>query len=248
MKNLKLKWKLLVSYGIIFLLLLLLGLTSISVLNMMSKKNIEYAEEIVPVVEEIGIARRNMLSVRRYLLNAIIAGDKEDYQRIKEAMTTDREALYSSLDAIETINEEYTPQVETIREKLESVAQYNSEIMTLSENFEDATAKDRAYDIYLNTYAPVFTEAADQIVALNEEIDADVLSQEELVKQVKGIAILIVSLIFLVAVVAVVVCTGLMLRYILVPARKLMEGAKAPPNRHPACRNWRPHCRIFPNR
>ncbi len=176
MKNLKLKWKLLVSYGIIFLLLLLLELTSISVLNMMSKKNIEYAEEIVPVVEEIGIARRNMLSVRRYLLNAIIAGDKEDYQRIKEAMTTDREALYSSLDAIETINEEYTPQVETIREKLESVAQYNSEIMTLSENFEDATAKDRAYDIYLNTYAPVFTEAADQIVALNEEIDADVLS------------------------------------------------------------------------
>ncbi|MGO5116549.1 MCP four helix bundle domain-containing protein [Candidatus Avoscillospira sp. LCP25S3_F1] len=92
MKNLKLKWKLLVSYGVIFLFLLILGITSLSVINMISKKSVEYAEEIVPVVEEIGLARRNMISVRRYLLNAMIANNAEDYQRIQDAMNTDREA------------------------------------------------------------------------------------------------------------------------------------------------------------
>ena len=82
MKNLKLKWKLLVSYGVIFLVLLVLGITSLSVMNMMSKKSVEYAKEIVPVVEEIGLARRNMISVQRYLINAMIANSFEDYQII----------------------------------------------------------------------------------------------------------------------------------------------------------------------
>ena len=121
MKNLKLKWKLLVSYGVIFLVLLVLGITSLSVMNMMSKKSVEYAEEIVPVVEEIGLARRNMVSVRRYLLNAMIANSAEDYQRIQESMNTDREALYASLDTIESTNSDYAASIRSIREKLQGV-------------------------------------------------------------------------------------------------------------------------------
>lgn len=60
MKNLRLKWKLLISYGAIFILMLGLGIVSLSVVNMMSKQNTKYVERIVPMVEEIGLARRNM--------------------------------------------------------------------------------------------------------------------------------------------------------------------------------------------
>ena len=73
MKNKPVRWKLLVSYGVIFCFVLILGVSSVSVVNMMTKQGIRYAEEVVPAVEEIGLARRNMISVRRYLLNAIIA-------------------------------------------------------------------------------------------------------------------------------------------------------------------------------
>ena len=125
MKNLKLKWKLLVSYGVIFLFLLILGITSLSVMNMISKKSVEYAEEIVPVVEEIGLARRNMVSVRRYLLNAMIANSAEDYQRIQESMNTDREALYASLDTIESTNSDYAASIRSIRvSEMEAVCLY----------------------------------------------------------------------------------------------------------------------------
>ena len=44
MKNLRLKWKLLISYGAIFLLMLGLGIVSLSVVNMMSKQNTKYVE------------------------------------------------------------------------------------------------------------------------------------------------------------------------------------------------------------
>lgn len=227
MKNLKLKWKLLVSYGVIFLFLLILGITSLSVMNMISKKSVEYAEEIVPVVEEIGLARRNMVSVRRYLLNAMIANSAEDYQRIQESMNTDREALYASLDTIESTNSDYAASIRSIREKLQGVSQYNAQIMELSQDFENAQAKEQAYDIYLNTYAPAFNEAADMIIALNDDINQDVASQENLVKEVHTIAIVIVVIILMLGLLAVVVFTGLMLRYILTPTKKLLEGSEA---------------------
>ncbi|MGO5028210.1 methyl-accepting chemotaxis protein [Candidatus Agathobaculum pullicola] len=227
MKNLKLKWKLLVSYGVILLLLLVLGITSISVVNMMSKKSIEYAEEIVPVVEEIGLARRNMISVRRYLLNAIIANDQEDYQRVVDSMNTDRDALYAGLDAIEQLDPAYSSAVNAVREKLKSVAEYNTQIMELSKDFGNVDSIYQAYDIYLNEYAPVFTEAADMMQALNTQIDQNVSAQEMMVKDVRRIAIAIVIIIFTIAVVAVVVFTVLMLRYIMIPTRKLLEGADA---------------------
>ena len=103
MKNKPVRWKLLVSYGVIFCFVLILGVSSVSVVNMMTKQGIRFAEEVVPAVEEIGLARRNMISVRRYLLNAIIAQTEEDYNRISESMNADRDALYASLDTIEAV-------------------------------------------------------------------------------------------------------------------------------------------------
>lgn len=215
------------SYGIIFLFVLILGITSVSVTNMMSKKNVEYAETIVPAVEEIGLARRNMLSVRRYLLNAIITNDVADYQRVQQAMTADRDALYASLDAIETINPAYGPTIDSIREKLQGVATYNDQIMELSYHIGDTVSEDQAYDIYLNSYAPAFTEAADMIIALNDQIDQDILAQEAMVKNVRTVAIVLVIVIAAAALAAVIVLTLLMLRYLLVPTRKLLDGAEA---------------------
>ena len=227
MKNLKLKWKLLVSYGVIFLFLVILGVSSLSVSNMMSKKSIEYAEKIVPVVEEIGLARRNMVSVRRYLLNAMIVKDNSDFQRVTEAMETDREALYNCLDAIQSINDEYAEDVNSIRQKLESVSVYNSQIMNLSSDFGNQEAKDRAYGIYLDMYAPAFDEAADMIVALNDRIDQDAAAQEELVKDVRSIARGIVFVIFVLSLGGVVFFTIRMLRYILTPIQKLLKASEA---------------------
>lgn len=227
MKNLKLKWKLLISYGTIFFLLLILGISSISVFNMMSKKSIQYAEKTVPTVEEIGLARRNMVSVERYLLNSIVSDDSEDYQRVVDAMNTDRDAVYSSLDAIEELNPEYTQQVEAIREKLQGVSEYNSQILELSKDLNNQEAAKQAYDIYLNTYAPAFAEAADMVVALNDEIDQSVVVQENMVNSTRTISICIVIVILAVSLICVLVFTALMLRYILVPAKKLVDGAEA---------------------
>lgn len=57
MKNKPLKVKFFYSYGIIFFFVLLLGLSSISVTNMMTNQTIKYSEKILPAVEQIGFVK-----------------------------------------------------------------------------------------------------------------------------------------------------------------------------------------------
>lgn len=227
MKNKPLKAKLLISYGVIFCFLLMMGISSLSVTSLMSKRCTEYAESIVPAVEEIGIARRNMISVRRYLLNAIIANTPDDYQRVAEGMTTDREALYASLDTIASTVPQYSADVDTIRKKLESVASYNTQIMDLSEKYDNTEAAQQAYDLYLNQYAPAFDDAAESMATLNDKIDTVVAEQETMVQRAQVLSIIIITCILLLSLIAVIVFTTLMLRYILRPVQKLIVACDA---------------------
>lgn len=125
MKTWKLKDRLILSYSSI-LIMMLLGITSLICVTMMASISTRYSTETVPVVEQIGLTRRNIVSVRRYLLNAIIAETPEDFARVEESMNADRNALYASLDAIEQLNGSYTETIEQVRNTLESVANYNN--------------------------------------------------------------------------------------------------------------------------
>ena len=66
-------------------------------------------------------------------------------------MNTDRDSLYASLDAIEKLNPEYAPSIDTVREKLQGVSVYNTQIMELAQDLENSESAEQAYDIYLNT-------------------------------------------------------------------------------------------------
>ena len=227
MKNKSLKAKLFYSYGIIFCFVLLLGISSVSVINTMTKQAVKYAEQVVPTVEQIGIVRRNMISVKRYMLNAIMAQTSEDYQRVKKSMTEDRDALYASLESIAEIMPIYETEVKQIDAKLQSVKICNDQIMSLSAQFGNQQAYDQAYYIYINKYAVAFDEAADMIIDLNNKINEAADKREKIVQSVSIISKIIILLILMLSFAAVIILTKLMLSYILEPVKKLVKGAEA---------------------
>ena len=89
------------------------------------------------------------------------------------------------------------------------------------------TTEDQAYEIYIDRYAPAFTEAETMIDTLNEEIDQDVLQQDAQAKAMRTLASVVVVLILAAGLVAVFIFTMLMLRYILIPTQKLLSASKA---------------------
>ena len=179
------------------------------------------------MVEEIGLARRNMVSVQSDLLNAMISNEADDFARVQENMTTDLNAVYTSLDTIASLDEDYAPAVASLREKLQSVETYHTQILELSADFGNQASVEQAYDLYLNTYLPAFQDAANEIIALNEQIDQAAADQESTVKMVRNTARMIVVVILVVALLAVGFFNALMLRYILLPVRKLLKGSEA---------------------
>lgn len=227
MKNRPLKWKLLLSYGVIFCFVLILGAASVAVVHTLSSHNLEYANRILPAVEDMGQARRHMVSVRCGLLNALVCRTEEEYQQISSEMETDREALYASLDAIAGQMPQFTEQVAAIRAELESVAEYNRQIMKLAHLFTNTLMREQAYQLYLDRYAVAFDQAAEMVLDLNEEIDRMTQEQEQQVERTRQGALLAVLVLVAASFGTVIFFTVRMLRCILVPVRKLMEGVKA---------------------
>ncbi len=168
-----------------------------------------------------------MISIRRYLLNAIITQTSEDYQRVSKSMNDDTEALYDSLDKIAQIMQQYQNQVDDIKNKLQSVKVYNDEIMQLSSQFGNQEAYNQAYSIYLNKYAVAFDEAADMIADLNNKINETANNQETLVRNARTISRVLIIGILMLSFASVMILTALMLRYIINPMKKLVDGAEA---------------------
>ena len=100
MKNWKLKTKLFISYGVIFIMLVVISFSGLFGIGALSDSALHYANVTLPMVEEIGMTRRNMLSVRQYLLNAMIAQTSLDMDRVVGTMATERENLLTNLETL----------------------------------------------------------------------------------------------------------------------------------------------------
>ena len=157
----------------------------------------------------------------------MISNEADDFARVQENMTTDLDAVYASLDTIAALDEDYAPAIASVREKLQSVETYHTQILELSADFGNQASVQQAYDLYLNTYLPAFQDAANEIIALNEQIDQVAADQESTVKMVRNTARMIVVVILVIALLAVGFFNALMLRYILFPVRKLLKGSEA---------------------
>ena len=119
MKNWKLKTKLFISYGVIFIMLVVVSFSGLFGIGALSDSALHYANVTLPMVEEIGMTRRNMLSVRQYLLNAMIAQTSLDMDRVVGTMATERENLLTNLETLKQLSPTYTADIEAIEQDIQ---------------------------------------------------------------------------------------------------------------------------------
>lgn len=165
MKNWKLRTKLFSCFGLILAMLLLVGVASLSSVNYLTKINNEYTSKALPVVDEIWTARRNIISIRRYLLNAMVPVSQTEYNNIKSSIEEDRIALEESLKNLETFSPQSQDDIQQIQSYMEEADTYLNQIMSLSSNQTDTWSKE-AYEIYVNSYAPLCDEASTLITSV----------------------------------------------------------------------------------
>ena len=194
LRDMKVGKKLWVSFGIIIILMMILGIGAIFGINKTVSIGENYAQVTIPQVEQIGLARRNMMSVRQYLLRAIVTDDKEEFKEISEGIDESRENLISNLENLSRLNATYKKEVDDIMNTLGPAVELTDRILDLS---MDTTGDgwEKAYVLYVNEYSVIFDNAAEKIIALNTLINTDVKHQAEELDHAKKLQIFLQILI-----------------------------------------------------
>ena len=191
MKNLKLRQKMALSFGAVMFLILVLGFASWYSIMGLSTINTRFATQTLSAADTMWSARRNMMSVQRYLLTIILTQDQQLYDECVEQMTIDREAVTTELDHLAALLPEYTQEIEKIRTTVAAAIPYREQILELASDLSNPASNQRAYNIYINNYEPLFSDAANQMAQLSTQVEETARRSEASAGTMRNVAIVL---------------------------------------------------------
>ena len=159
-KNLSISKKLILSFGL--MLLILLVVSSLSALN---AKNIGFQVEryyryTVPNTGSTWTMKSSLISTQRYLLQAILDSDAQDIQDNLTQAQTESENIISALDAFagNQSSNARDNDIAQLRDLLSQAKNSREEIGSLLANASKDSVK-KAYDLYNTQYRPIAEQA-----------------------------------------------------------------------------------------
>ena len=225
MKNLKIGKKLLVSFGVVVLLIVILGASALYGLNRMDSVVNAYSTRTVPNTGYIWEIRRNLLSVQRYMLRTIAAPTPAESEEMIKLADTEATALTNSFST-------YRSNMRTEPALLDEVEKYWAQADVIRQNIEviskEATAEMNAksYQMYINEFLPVVDILNEKILNIANGVEELAVEQDSLATSTAtAILILIISILAVSVVLAVIM--GMLIQKSIATPVKEIEGAMA---------------------
>ncbi len=225
MKNLKIKMKLLVGFGLVLTLILGLGVSSF--FSMSKQRSIikEYSHYSMPVNDLIWQLRRNMVSVQRYILMAMESPDIAVVtDSIKTAQKERAEMGQNITDLEQMINPKYLDQIQKASDLLDQAAVFRQQIEQYAQGMtpeDDAIA----YDIFMNQYKPLYDEVVTILIAIYEASHQEIMDQAQTSSQASTTAIAILCVVLVISLVLTIVLIFVLSGAIATPLTRLAKAA-----------------------
>ena len=205
--------------------MIIIGTGSIFGINKTVQIGEHYAQVTIPEVNQIGQARRNMMSVRRYVLRSIITDQKDEFKEISDGIDGDRKALVGNLDKLKKLNPKYKDNVDEIMQILDPAVGYTDEILALSQK-PGQKGWEEAYDLYINEYSTIFDNAAEKIIALNEMINNDVAVQEKELSGAKHMQLTLQIIILIITILLAIAMVTALIRALNRPIKEIEQAMR----------------------
>ena len=226
MRNLKMKNKLLVSFGSIILLTLILAGASLTGLRALNNHIDLVMEKTMPNIERIWEMRRNLMHESTYLL---IAMEEQDTNAILDALNTAKESvdrnevLLEEFKANSSVSKELMIELENSINKQESVRREFSDLVKLGTEEGDM----KAYALLHQSILPLMADEANVLRTIaDEQQEISVQRDEESYGLYVFLEVLTVLLIVFTLIIVIVVMTKLM-RAIMIPMNQIEDAAAA---------------------
>ena len=214
LKNMKIRTRMLVSYFIIVAFLLVVGITSIIMLQQVSGKLQQFYNQQFKTVENSMNIRRTVFSARGNILGSILLVDSVEIQDAVNAAEDDFASIYTLVDEIRTTYQGDKSQLDRVVSNLDKAKPILDQVGEYSKRMEN----EEAFELYMNSYKPYMDEVGD--VA-----EANALDKVEDGAALAKIADMVVIILIVVAVVASVGLALLMSDSVRKPVEEMRQVA-----------------------
>lgn len=171
MKNLKIRNKLFVTFGIVIVLFVITIMVSFVGLNQSSSRFKDFYEVGYPVSLKSTDMRR---AIQNALKNISYTMLTEDEQKVQEYIATAEEELTNLREGIAFMQKNYNgdkTMVNQAEELLDDSVPYRTQVTELAAQNKNT----EAYDVFINSYQPILLQVQDKLIELDKltEVEAD---------------------------------------------------------------------------
>lgn len=217
LKNMKIRSRLLISYLLITVLLLIVGIISIVMLQQESNRLQEFYNQQFQTVENALDIRRTVYAVRGNIISSIVEYNEETVDSAK----SDFQSLYTLLDGLKGTYQGDMSQLTQIEQNLNSAEPALSQVTDLAKQQQD----DEALTLYKSNYKPYMDETRDILVSVGETAQKNALNKVEDGARLARIADIIVIVMICFAVVVSVILALAMSNSIRKPVEEIRQVA-----------------------
>lgn len=226
MKNLKISAKLIVGFGVVLVMVIILG--AVSIVNIANVNRVVelYETKTLPNTEAIWEIRRDMISVERYLTEAIASSHHEAKITLLDKASDEGKLL---LDAIERYksNARTDPTLMTAYESaLSQAASYRQQIGDILKLPPSEENDERALEIFENKYSPAFDLASGELLKIANAVKNMADEQSKSAADTWYWAKTTVFFVTIFAAMLTILMVFLIRKSILAPVRQIEQAAK----------------------
>lgn len=168
MKNLKVKYKLTFSFGILIIFMLAISVLSVWGINVLHRQNQTLMNKTLANTEYVWEMRRNMLSEQRY---GLMAFAETDINAINEYLNSAQQEMIKNTELLEKYKQNYRvdpSKISTLEQYFNASAAPKEKIIALlKQNTETATVS--AFEIFKNELKPLLDKQSEILIDIGND-------------------------------------------------------------------------------
>ena len=128
MKNLKIFYKLLISFSAILLVTFILGITALVSINHMDKISDGFSRQSIPSINYLWTARRAIQATEKMALETTVVMSEAELESVEASLKEERASLDQALKDLLSVAPQFQPQIDAIQKELAEVSTYRAQI------------------------------------------------------------------------------------------------------------------------
>lgn len=222
MKNLKVRLKILAAFGLVLLLTVGIGITSIVSISTMGSTADNYVNISIPATQYLLEARRNIRLFQVDILESISVETEEKYNEVLAEMETHRTEFYNQLDEFIKLDPQFADEVEEIHNLMDNAISVRQQILDEASK-RTAEGNAAAFRIYEDSYFPALEQVTDKLGNLSDELDSAIQERHNSATITQTVVTIIIIAVIAIAVAIVIVITIVLSKAIVAPLKEIQE-------------------------